>query len=117
MAESLKTLCKGEFERKLAIYCDSVERRIPQNYAKTPAKYNQEHFNWLVDYQVAPTKEYKEIAQEIDVKDRPTIDAIKKSIRRLSKLIEISLRKSKSLGRPKGIKETKTRRRETKNTK
>jgi hypothetical protein len=112
MARSLETIGKDDFESALWIYCNKVEKNIPKNYAKTPTKYSsQTHFEWLIDYQVPSVKEYREIAEEIDANNRPTVDAIKKGIKRLSCLIGISLRKNKSLGRPKGVVEIRKRHR------
>jgi hypothetical protein len=112
IAESLNSLEKDRFETKLSNYCNRVERHMPKNYAKTPAKYTDNtHFEWLVDYQIPPYKDYKEIAEQIDITKRPSVYAIKKAIKRLSDTIGLTLRKAPRTGRPKGIVETKKRHR------
>lgn len=70
----------------------------------------EDHFNWLVHYQLPACKTYREIAREIE-KDEKTV---REGVQRAASLIDLTLRSSeadKHLGRPKGAKDKAPRRR------
>jgi hypothetical protein len=69
-----------------------------------------EHFRWLVDYQIPPCNTYRQIARNVK-KDESTV---REGIRRSASLIGLTLRSShadKRVGRPKGARDKKPRRR------
>lgn len=110
MAKSLDSLRKEDFELALFSYCNKIESLMRKNYEKTPSKYTDNtHFEWLVDYQVPPFKGYKEVASEIEIEKRPSVETIRKAVKRLSDMIKLPLRPPLRTGRPKGIKEERRR--------
>lgn len=110
MGKSIGSLKKEEFQLALFSYCNKVEKQMPKNYAKIPSKYTEDkHFNWLVDNQVTPSKSYKEIVNEIDITERPSIPAIRTALTRLCKIIGLPRRQTSIAGRPAGIIERKKR--------
>ena len=101
-AKSLNTFTKRKFNAKLTYYCNEIEKSLPENLKKTPQKYSEnKHFEWLIDFQVTPCKNYTQIAKEnkVDVK------TVKEAVQKLAKTIGISPRKPRT-GRPKGSKDS-----------
>lgn len=99
--ESCKTFTKRDFQSKLTDYCNEIEKSLPENWKKTPQKYSEnKHFEWLVDFQVAPCKSYTQIAKENEV----DIKTVREAVQNLAKTIGILLRKANRTGRTKGAK-------------
>lgn len=112
-AKSLSEFKKGDFDRELLSYCNKIEESIPKNWEKVPQKYsedknaqdsfyerNDRHFEWLVDYQISPCKNYLPISKDNSV-DRKTVT---EAVRKIALQIGIPLRKSSFTGRPKNSK-------------
>jgi hypothetical protein len=102
-AKSLNTFTKRDFKAKLTEYCNDIEKLLPKNWKKTPQKYSEnKHFEWLVDFQVVPYKNYMEISKENNNVDLKTI---REAVKKLAEMVGISLRVPKT-GRPKGSKDS-----------
>jgi hypothetical protein len=116
MASSLKSFRRKDLVKQLSIYCDRVEKKMPVNYEKTPAKYDRDlpnavyapyidfhlPFAWLVDFQVPPEKDYKTIFETSGLEGRTTKNAIKKAIQKSASDLGLRLRHAPRTGRPIG---------------
>jgi hypothetical protein len=92
---------------ELDSYLEKVKETMKRaGFKKPPVRWVKEHFKWLIEYQIPPTKQYRKIAKEVR-KDESTI---REGVASASALIGLTLRPSgsdKHIGRPKGSK-TKT---------
>jgi hypothetical protein len=116
MAASVKMFPRKDFVVQLSLYCDRVEKKMPANYQKTPAKYERDlpdavyasyinyhlPYAWLVDYQVPAEKDCQTIVDSHGLKGKITAHGIKTAIRRAASELGIRLRPAKRTGRPKG---------------
>lgn len=88
-------------------YLEKVKEMMRRaGFKKPTVRWAEEHFKWLIEYQIPPTKQYRKIAKEVR-KDESTI---REGIANASALIGLTRRPSDSdrhIGRPKGSK-TKT---------
>lgn len=99
-------------QHRLSDYLEKVRKaRNDLNLTAPPSwRKSDQHSEWLVDYQLAPCKTYRQIAREVN-KDEKTI---REGILRAASLIGLTLRSSeadKRLGRPKGAKDRNARHR------
>lgn len=92
---------------ELDSYLEKVKETMKRaGFKKPPVRWAEEHFKWLIEYQILPTKPYRKIAKEV-CKDESTI---REGVASASALIGLARRPSgsdKHIGRPKGSK-TKT---------
>jgi hypothetical protein len=99
--KGLKFVTKTHFKIKLKEYCDNIEKNRPSDLVKTPQKYGgYKHFEWLVDYQMPPTKSYT----EIKIKNNVDLKTVREGIKNAAQLIGLNLRKALHTGRRKGSK-------------
>lgn len=100
-SQNIEKFSESDFDLKLALYCDKVDRKMPPNYSKTPKKYTDStHFRWLAKYHVKPCKSYNEMVNEY--KGIYSKDQIRKGIKDIYKKIGLTEREHKPAGRPKG---------------
>ena len=95
----------GEYLEKVGKINTELNLTLPPGLRKADV-----YFTWLVDYQIPPGKNYRQIAREAS-KDEKTV---REGIQRLASLIGLTLRSNeadKHLGRPKGAKDRASRRR------
>jgi hypothetical protein len=98
----------GEYREQVA------KARRDLNLDAPPVRWAEDHFTWLIKYQLPPCMKYREIGREFS-KDEKTV---REGIKDVADLMDLTLRSSerdKHSGRPKGVRETKPRRRETRN--
>jgi hypothetical protein len=93
---------RKSLRHRLAMYLEEVERvRQELGLKKPPVRWAAgEHFNWLINYQIPPCMNYRQIAG-VD-KDEKTV---REGIEDVARLVGLTLRRSKA-GRPKGSKDT-----------
>lgn len=99
-------------QHQLRIYLDAVGTVTKErNLEEPPVRWAAEqHCFWLIEYQLAPCKTYRQVARDVK-KDEKTV---REGIQRFASLIGLTLRTSeadKRLGRPKGAKDKKPRHR------
>jgi hypothetical protein len=98
----------GEYREQVA------KARRDLNLEAPPVRWAEDHFRWLIKYQVPPCMKYREIAKEIRKNDK----TVSEGIQDVARLLGLTLRSSeqdKHSGRPKGVRETTPRRRATRN--
>ena len=97
------------FNNEVKRYIAEIEKTYKgREFLTPPKKQNDEHFRWLIDYQIPPIKSYAELARENSLTNK----TIRQGIESVIELIGLKLRPAKRTGRTVGIKETQTRRRE-----
>lgn len=90
---------KTEFAVQLKEYCITVVKLLQPNVVKTPRKNRgtePRHFEWFVDFQVYPGKEYTEIARNSGVE----VASVREAVQDLGNLINLSPRGALRSGRP-----------------
>lgn len=94
----LKSVTKTHFEKALNAYLNMVTKSVPAEWVKAPKKNSgKKHFEWLVDYQVRPSKSYRRIAAENEV----DLKTVREGVSRAAEILGLELRKPKRAGRPK----------------
>lgn len=95
----IKLGTKSRFEKALTEYIREVDLKKNKNFRRSPRKNTGErHFLWLIDYQIPPCKNYRQIARE----NNSDIKTVREGIARVAEQIGLKLRKKTSGGRPKG---------------
>ena len=98
---SLESFTKRDFEGKLGEYCNNIEKSVPKNWEKVPRKYSEdEHFKWLIEFQLSPDTKFTTMAKKYDVAPRTVTNAV----RGLGKILGLTVREAKKTGRTKGSK-------------
>lgn len=94
---------------ELRLYLDKVAKANKSlKLSPPPVRWTPHHFEWLIGYQVDHMS-YREIGRTFH-KDEATV---REGTKNVARLVGLTLRCAKHPGRPKGVKETAKRRRET----
>lgn len=95
----IKLGTKSRFEKELTEYIRKMDLKTNKKFCRTPRKNTGErHFLWLIEYQIPPCKNYRQIATE----NNSDIKTVREGIARVAEQIGLKLRKPTSGGRPKG---------------
>lgn len=93
------------------VYLNSVNRVAERlNLREPPLRWSEDHFRWLIHYQVPPLMNYREIGRTVKKNEK----TVREGIQDVAKLIDLKLRPAhvdRYRGRPKGAKDAAPRRR------